>query len=105
MGGRWWRGAGTGPRRNLCRSRLLAEPRRPLPPARPIRASRQDDTQHRRRDLVRAEPGPRRTAPLGSARVVVTSPLEHQQLGVAAAPTYWHRVRYALVIDETRRFG
>jgi hypothetical protein len=37
--------------------------------------------------------------------VVVTSPLEHQQLGIAAAPTYWHRVRYALVIDETRRFG
>jgi SAM-dependent methyltransferase len=37
--------------------------------------------------------------------VAAPSPLEHQQLEVAADPTYWHRVRFELVIGEARRAG
>jgi SAM-dependent methyltransferase len=37
---------------------------------------------------------PRGVAPL--------TPLEHQQLHVAPAPTFWHRVRFGLIVDHLR---
>jgi hypothetical protein len=37
--------------------------------------------------------------------VAAPSALEHQQLELAAKPTYWHRVRFDLVVHEARRCG